>query len=138
MAYAPLVLAGALRVNDADVSAQVKEFAFGGDRVEVNIPAVLGGDMSFAAGPAQWFVTIRYMPDTDAAALTQVLWTAMTTSPHTITVSGTMRDGAVSASNPRWHGTAVVTQWGLGGRHYDLAEESHTFKMTAAPTRATT
>lgn len=137
MAFAPLVVSGALTIDGSDVSEQVKSFRFFGNRVEVPIPAVFHSDVSYAAGPASWFVEIEYISDTDSTALTQVLWTAITTSPHTITVSGTVRPGAVSASNPRWHGTAVVSGWGLGGGVYELGTESVTFPMTAAPTQAT-
>lgn len=137
MAFAPLVLTGSLTIDSVDVSAQVKSFRFSGSRVEVPIPATFDTDTSYAAGPGSWQVEIEYMSDTDSTALTQVFWTAITTAPHTVTVSGTVREGAVSASNPRWYGTAVVTAWGLGGAHSELGVESVTFNMTAAPTQAT-
>lgn len=137
MAFAPLVLTGALTIGGTDVSDQVKSFRFSGTRDVIQVSPTYTADYGFAGGPARWQVDIEYMADTDAAALTQVFWTAITTSPHTVTVSGTVSSGAVSASNPRWHGTAVVVSWGLGGKHYDLATESVSFPLTAAPTQAT-
>jgi PKD repeat protein len=136
MAFAPLVLSGGLTINDVDVSQQVKAFRFAGTRVNVPIPATFDTDMSFAAGPGSWQVEVEYLSDVDSSSLTQVFWSAMTTAPHTVTVSGTVRAGAVSASNPRWYGTAVVTSWGLGGGHYELGTDSVVFNLTAAPTQS--
>ena len=137
MAFAPLVLSGSLTIDGVDVSAQVKSFRFAGTRVNVPIPATFDTDMSFAAGPGSWQVEIEYLSDVDSDALTQVFWLAMTTAPHLVEVSGTVRAGAVSATNPRWYGLAVVTSWGLGGGHYELGTDSVVFNLTAAPTQST-
>ena len=137
MAFAPLVLYGTLTIDGTDVSEQVKSFRFFGDRETVEIPAAFGTDYSYAAGPARWGVEVEYMSDTDATAVTQLFWTAMLTDTATVTLTGTVREGAVSATNPKWTGVAVVSTWGLGGSNGELGLESATFQLIAQPTQST-
>lgn len=137
MAFAPLILTGNQKINGVDVSDQVISFRVVGARAQTNIPATYGERASFAGGDDTYTVEIEYLSDTDATALTQIFWTAIAATPGTITFEGSMRSGAVSASNPAWTGTALVTAVGIGGTVKGVGRESVTFPCLDRPTQIT-
>ena len=138
MAFAPLILTGNLEIDGTDVSEQVTAFTFRGTRDQIEIPSTFGARMSFAAGDDQYEVEIEYLSDTDATALSQIFWTALADATGTVSVAGTFRPGAVSATNPQWTATAVVTAVGIGGTVNNVGTDSVTFPLTDRPTQATT
>lgn len=138
MAFAPIICRGNLAINGTDVPEQVVAFHFTGTRDQVVIPATFGTDKSFAGGDAEYEVMIEFLPDTDAASITSILFAALDDAAGTITVAGTFREGAVSATNPEWTATALVTDMGqLGGTVNDLARASVTLPLLARPTVVT-
>ena len=137
MAFAPLILTGNLSIDGTDVSDQITAFTFSAMRDQVEIPATFGVRKSYAAGNDSYEVTIDYLSDVDATAVTQLLWTAIADAEGTIAVAGTFRPGAVSATNPEWTATAVVTGVGIGGTVNDVGIDSQTFPLVDRPTQAT-
>lgn len=137
MAFAPLVLTGTPEIESTDVSDQVMSIVFSGTRDSVNIPATFGTSPSFAAGNATYEVTINFLQDVDATAISEILFTELADATGTIDVGATVRAGAVSASNPKYTGTAVVTGWELGGEVNTVGTNSVTFPLTARPTKVT-
>lgn len=135
MAFAPLILKGNLEINGTDVSDQVTAFKFMGVRAEVEIPATFGTRQSVGPGNDTYQVQIDYLADVDAAALTQIFWTAIADGEGTVEVSGTFRDEVVSATNPLWVGTALVTGAGIGGDVNTVAVDSQTFPLLDRPTQ---
>lgn len=136
MAFAPLILTGNLEIDDIDVSDQVTSFMFKAARDQIEIPATFGQRKSFRAGNDSYEVDISYLTDTDATALTQIFWTAIADTDGTVTVAGTMRPGPVSATNPQWTATAVVTGAGIGGEVNTVGTDSQTFPLTDRPTQS--
>ena len=133
MSFAPLILRGNLQIDSADVSAQVTEFKFSGERAQIDIPGTFDSRPSFAGGYDTYTVEISYLADTDATALTQVFWSALAADPGTITVSGTFRAGEVSESNPMWTATAQVLMSSLGGEVNTVSLDSVTFPCLDRP-----
>ena len=138
MAFAPLVLTGTPEINSTDVSEQVMEIVFSGSRDAVNVPATFGSSPTFAAGNVTYEVEIRFLQDIDATAISDILFDALADSTGTVTVGATVRSGAVSATNPKYEATAVVTDWNLGGEVNTVGTTSVRFPLTGRPTVATT
>lgn len=142
MAFEPLLLTGNLKINDVDVSDQVTSFAFTGTRDSIEIPATFGQRKSFRGGNDSYEVEISYLSDVDTTALTQIFWAALadadgTPEAGTVEVSGTLRPGAVSATNPEWSGVALVTGTSLGGEVNTVGTDSQTFPLQDRPTQST-
>lgn len=138
MAFAPIICTGNLEVNGDDVSDQVTAFLFAAVRSDIPIPATFGSRMSHAPGDDTYTVQIDYLPDTDTTALTQVFWEAIADAAGTVTVAGTLRPGAVSATNPQFTGVALVTGVGIGGTVNTVAVDSQTFPLLDRPTQVVT
>lgn len=139
MAFSPLILRGNLKVNGNDVSDQVTSFTFTANVDTIDIPSTFGSRPSFAAGNDTYEVTIEYLMSNDATpfSLSEIFWDAIDTDAGTITVAGTLRSGSVSATNPLYTATAVVTGVGLGGENNTVGQDSQTFPLTDRPTRST-
>lgn len=138
MAFAPLLLTGNLKINGTAVASQVTSFMFKAQRDSIEVPATFGTRKSYRPGDDTYEVDISYLTDTDATALTQIFWTAVADAAGTVTVAGTMRPGVVSATNPEWTATAVVTGAGIGGDVNTIGVDSQTFPLTDRPTQNTT
>lgn len=128
-----MILRGNLKVNDADVSSQVFEFEFRGERDEIEIPATFGHRASVRGGDDRYEVRIVYRQGVDPADLSMIFWGALADGDGTIVVSGTLRAGAVSATNPMWTGVALVAGVGLGGVAYTPGEDSQTLRLLDRP-----
>ena len=137
MPFAPLILKGNLEINGTDVSAQVTSFKFTAERATIEKPATFGSRKSFAGGEDTYAVEIEYLQDVSADSLSMIFWTAVAAEPGTITVSGTLRDAAVSADNPTFEATALVTGSGLGGQVNEYGVDSQTFPLLDRPTQVT-
>lgn len=138
MAFAPLILKGNLKINGTDAPEQVTSFMFKGAREAVTIPATFGARQSVGAGADSYECEIGYLQDTDATALSMILWDALADDEGTITVSGTLRAGAIAVGNPEWTATCVVTAAVLGGEVNTVAVDSVTLPCTDRPTKDTT
>jgi hypothetical protein len=137
MAYAPLVLKHNTEIDSTDVSDQVISIKFMGTRDDVVIPATGGAAKSHAAGDADYSVEITLIQDVDSSAISEILFAALADADGTIEVSGTMRAGAVSASNPSYTADAVVTGWELGGGVNTVGQHTITMPCVARPVRGT-
>lgn len=137
MAFAPLILTGNLEIDTVDVSEQVTSFKFSATRDQIDIPATFGTRMSYAPGNDTYEVELEFLADTDTTAITQILWTAIADATGTIDVAGTFRPGAVSATNPQWTATAVVTGVGVGGEVNTVNTDSQTFPLLDRPVQVT-
>lgn len=137
MAFAPLILRGNLEIDGVDVSEQVTEFRFAATRAQIDIPQTFGSRASYGPGSDTYEVTIAYLADTDAEAISQIFWTAIADDTGTVEVAGTFRPGAVSATNPQWVGTALVVGAGVGGEVATVALDSQTFPLLDRPTQVT-
>lgn len=137
MAFAPLILRGNQTIDATDVSDQVTSFKIMGTRDQIDIPATFGSKASYAAGNDTYEVEIEYLSDMDATAVTQLLWTELDDTDGTVVLTGTFEDGAVSAANPEFTMTAVVTGVGVGGEVNTVGLDSQTFPLTGRPTQAT-
>jgi len=132
----PLILRGNLLVNTVDVSSGVTSFAFSGERETIDIPPTFGTSKTYAAGTDSYQVEVSYFTNVATPTLlTSVFWDALATNAGTVTVSGTFSPGPVSATNPRYTATAVVTGVGIGGDVNTLAMDSQTFPLLARPVR---
>lgn len=139
MALQPLFLQGNLKINDIDFSEIVESFTITATRNPVEIPKTFGRGKSFRAGTAEYEIEIRYQTDTATpSTLSMLFWEALDDASGTVTYSGSFATGAVSATNPRFHGTAVVTGMALGGEVDTYGVDTVTFPLTARPSKATT
>lgn len=133
----PLILKGNLKVNGVDVSAAVTSFTFKGMRETIDIPATFGSSQTFRGGSDTYEVEINYFQNTATPThMTGVFWDALADADGTVTVEGSFNTGAVSATNPKWTGTALVTGVGLGGDVNTLAVDSQTFPLLGRPVKA--
>lgn len=140
MATTPLIVGGNFKIGATDFSDAVTKVRIFGDADEVDIPPTLAGPKSTRKGGVQYSVELDYLSnDTDATAeLFRVLWTALSSGNGQLAASTQMRDGAISATNPEWQFTMVVTHASLGGEAEGLSSDSVTFKLTGAPVIDTT
>lgn len=136
MAFAPLLLTGGLEIGGVDVSEQVTSFMIKASRDSIEVPATFGARKSFFAGNDSYELEIEYLQDVDATALSQIFWDAIGSAAGTVTFSGTLKDGAVSATNPEWSGTVVVTSVGLSGEVNTVGVDSVTFPIQGRPAKA--
>lgn len=138
MAFAPLILTGNQTANGVDVSDQVMAFKVVAARERVQIPATFGLRRSFRAGDDTYEVQIDYLTDTDTTSLSEIFWDAIGDVDGTIELTGTMRPDPISATNPAFTMTAVVTGAGIGGTVNTVGVDSQTFPLTDRPTKDTT
>jgi hypothetical protein len=130
----PLILRGNFKIATVDQSLEVTAFKIRGARDTVEVPATLGGPKSQRAGGALYEVEISYLAtDGTDGVLFPTLWTALGTATGEVAASASMRDGAISAANPEWQFTMVVTAAELGGEAEGLSTGSATFPLTGAP-----
>lgn len=142
MAAAPLVLKahlalGSTSSNASDVSDEVLTFKITAKIDEVEVPATGTKPAHVRGGASDFAVTIGYLSNDIAGTLFTKLWTAITTGDKTLYFQGRNRSAAVSAANPNWSGTFVVTEATVGAAAEALSKGSATFPMTGAPTQAT-
>lgn len=104
----------------------------------IEVPATMTTPIHGRGGAVDYSLTISYLANDIASTLFRKLWTALTTATKTLTFSGTMRTGAISATNPVWYGTIVVTEASIGAAAQALSTGQATFPMTGAPTKAIT
>lgn len=128
-----------LEINSIDVSETVTALTFIGERDAITVPPTMTEREGVKAGSDRYFVRIDWLQSQAATptSIEDILWTALGTADGTITVSGTLRSGDVSESNPQWSGTAVVVGVELGGEKNTIGTGSQTFQLTDRPTVTT-
>lgn len=134
--YDPLILRGNLKVAGADVSAQVTSFKISGTRSVIDIPARFGARASVAAGNDTYSITIDFLQDMDATALSSIFYEALASTTGEIAVAGSFESGVVGPSNPLFSGVAIVTQVGLGGAYNTVGTDSVTYPLKDRPSKS--
>lgn len=104
----------------------------------VEVPATGTTDAHARGGAADYSVTLGYLSNDIADTLFLELWEATEAQPKTLFFAGTMRDEAISATNPLWTGVMVVSEAGIGAAAEALSTASATFPLTGAPEQLTT
>lgn len=138
MAFAPLILRGNLTAGGDSVGVQVTSFTLRATRDDVEIPATFGARKSHAAGDDDYEIEIAYLQDIDDDALSEIFWAAVADDAGTIEFGGTFKPGAVSATNPLFTCTAVVTGVGRGGQVRTVGQDTQTFPLVGRPVKTTT
>ena len=87
------------------------------------------------AGVKSGTLTLEYLDDYASASVDAVLWPLLGT---VVTFKVRPDAGAVSATNPSYFGSVLISQTNLGGAHGDLAMKSVTFPLSGTITRSTT
>ena len=118
-----------------DVSDECIAFKITAKVDTITVPATLNGIEHGRGGAADYSLEISYLSNDLAGSTFRKLWANL---GGTLTFSGKMRSAAISATNPEWYGTFVVTEASLGAASQKLSEGSATFPMTGPPTRSAT
>ena len=90
-----------------------------------------------SSGNVTYECTIDLNQGVAATDLTMVLFAALADSTGTITVAGSFQPGAVSASNPLFTATALVTDFEVGGEVNTEGTSQFTFPLLARPVATT-
>lgn len=136
MAFAPLILRANITIDATDVDSQVSSLTLMGSRDVIRIPSTFGARSSVAGGDDTYQAKLDFLQDVDVTAITMILWELLADADGTFEVSGTFRQGIVSAANPRWTGIALATGVELGGQVNTVAVDSQTFELTGRPTKS--
>lgn len=138
MAFAPIILKGDLELGGTSVGAQVTGFVIRGTADTITVPATFGARKSFAKGDDSYELEIQFIQDTDVAAISQILWTELGDVDGELTFTGKLRSGIVSATNPKWSGTAIVVDMGdLGGTVNSVGLATVRLPLKDRPVKAT-
>ncbi len=121
-----------------DMSDEVTDFKISATVNTVEVPATMGNKVIHGRGGASdYSITIGYLSNDIANSLFSLLWSALATDTHALFFSGSMRDDAVSATNPEWSGVFIVTEASIGAAAQALSVGSATFPLTGPPTKET-
>jgi|GEM_PF-5253480 len=132
-----MILKGNIEIESTDVSDHVASLTFMGSRDSVKLRPTYGVQGSFAGGDATYECAIDLNQGVEATDLSMILFDELADADGTITVSGTFQAGAVSVSNPKFTGTALVTDFEIGGEVNTEGTSAFTFPLLARPTKAT-
>lgn len=135
MAFAPLLLTQGLTIDSVDVSDQVFGFKVIGSRESIPVRKTFGQRASVRPGSDTYEVEIMFLQDVDATALSRIFWDALADADGTVVLTGKLRSGAISADNPEWTMTALVTGSEFGGEVDTVGETSLTFPLLDRPTQ---
>lgn len=137
------VKVGASSGTAVDVKDAVVALKIYAKRKTNQIPATFatGTDVPRAGGTA-YEVEFDFLPDdTGAATLFSMLWDATDPDDNPtgeLYFEGNLHEvGATSADNPKWSGTFIVTDVGIGGASNAIARHSAKYPMTGRPAKAT-
>ena len=122
-------------INSVDLSDHVRQVTLNVSAAELDDTAMGDTFRSRIGGLKDWSVTLEFNQDFAASEVDATLWPLLGTTT-TITIKPT--SGSVSATNPSYSGTVLVSQYnpltnGVG----DLATTSVTWQGAGALTRAT-
>ena len=130
-----MILKGNIEIETVDVSDQVASLTFMGSRDSVNLRATYGVSKSFAPGDDSYECGIDLNQGVEATDLSMILFDQLTDAEGTIVVSGTFKPGAISATNPKFTGTALVTSFEIGGEVNTEGTSTFTFPLLARPVK---
>lgn len=119
-----------------DLSSYVKsvEFKLNGETQDVTAMSAAAW-RAFVAGLKDWEVSVTINTDVAAGLADSILWPLYMTQ---VAIEIRATGSAVSTSNPKWTGNAIVVPDQIfGGSVGDAAETSFSLKGTGALTRAT-
>lgn len=128
---------GADNASAVAVTDEVIHFKLGATVNTIEVPATANSPIHGRGGAADFSVTIGYLSNDIASTLFSKLWAALTNGTSSLFFAGTLRNGAVSATNPRWCGRFIVTEASVGAAAEALSTGSATFPLTGAPTKVT-
>ena len=136
----PLIMRGNLRIgiagfNVQDVSDAVTKFIVKSTVDTIKIPATLSTPKQNRGGGADYSIEIEYLStDQDSNSLFRLLWEAIGTQSKELWFEGSNADGPITANNPMWGGTFIVTDAAVGGPAEGLSTATATFPLKTAPT----
>jgi hypothetical protein len=123
-------LAGATPLED--VEDFVTEFRITTQRESVSTPATLGtGQADTSAGAESNTLTISFFSDVSAANFWALLYDIITSDTAEMDFEGNFEDGATSANNPKFAGTAVLLSLDSGGTVGQLRQQTITLPIKA-------
>jgi hypothetical protein len=123
-----------VELNSVDLSDRVKSATLTLDANELD-PTAMGDDWKVALGGVKsGSLAIEFLDDYAAGETDATIWAAFgTVVPFKVRPDA----GAVSATNPTYSGSVLVTSISSGGSHGELAMKSLTFPTSGEITRAT-
>lgn len=140
---APVILKGNLAIGTSegtavDVSDVVTGFTIMAARDIIAIKPTLSKGKRNKAGGTGYSLKVDYLVSDQSLTddLFSIFWASFATPTGELYFEGSVRDGAVGAANPQWQGLFIVNAASLGGGAETVLEDSNTFPMVDAPTRA--
>lgn len=92
------------------------------------------GWVEYIGGLKSGTLSIEFQDDVAASAIDSKLWALLGT---VTTFEVRLTSAVVGTSNPKWTGSVLINQHGVGGAVGDLAMKSLSFPTSGAVTRAT-
>lgn len=137
----PLILRGNLRIGTNDTTAvavgnEVTDFTVSATADIITIPPTMNNPTGYRGGAAAFSVKIGYLStDGTDGVLFPILWAAISspTGNKQLYFEGCLRDAVISAANPLWTGTLIVSGANVGGTVQTVSVDSLTFPLTGAP-----
>ena len=129
---------GTFTLGGTDYSDAVSKIVLHASADTVEVPQTFATPKTLRKGPVKYELEIDYLSNDIASQLFDDLFAAIAVGQTgQLAFVVRFRAGAVSASNPQWTGTLVVTDASIGGEAGGLSNGSGTFGCTAAPVKAT-
>ena len=129
-------------LTDYSATGEITKFKIGASVDTIIVPATMGGIEHGRGGARDFNIEIGFLSNDIASSVWDLFWSQIIADPVSaaggiIYFSGTIRDEAVSSSNPSYTGSFVVTQADIGGKAETLSVSTATYPMTGPPTVAT-
>ena len=144
MAFDPLIVLkgefkmGADSGTAVTYKAEVTSVELVRTRDLVEIPATWGtGIKEQRAGAVAQELRINMINDPQSSSLWAELWAQMDDADGQRYFEVVLKDGAVSASNPKFSGTCIVTGASIGGASGSVSQNSITMPIVGTITKAT-
>ena len=145
-----ILTVGNLKIGESastctEVGDVVTAFRLQGTRDTIVVPPTLATQVeNNRAATERWTLQVDYFADPNGTTSTD-LWNQLFTAiadtstaspPGSLYYEGSIADGAVSTSNPKFSGRFLVTGLGTGGTVNELSLDSQTFPCTGRPSRS--
>ena len=126
-------LEGNITFGATDYSDQIHALRINTTRTSVaQKPTFANARESEAAGAIKETLTIMFKSSMAAASFWAELWDVIHSDTAELAFSGTLVDAVVSADNPEYSGTIVVTALETGGDVGSAREQTQTYPVTLA------
>jgi len=124
-------LEGNITIGATDHSDDITSLVINGTKATTEGGKTFGdASPTTEVGGAEWSVTINFNHDEGASDnVWSTLYTAFLTDSSEAAFTATLKDEAVSATNPEWSGTIIVTDLDIGGTVGDKKQQSKTYPM---------